>query len=847
MKHLFTTLTTALFCLLSALGQERSECILTQWEFRHGHELQAQDGWQKVDIPHDWAIYGPFSRDNDLQEVAVFQNGESVATVKTGRTGGLPYVGKGCYRRNIVIPEKGDRRYVLLFDGAMSEAQVLVNGEKVCFWPYGYAAFWCDITDAVHTGDNDVAVLLENRPQSSRWYPGAGLYRKVRLLSLPQVHIPVWGTYVTTPYIGEDYASVKVQTSIEGIPQGGTVRLRTVIRDSRGNEVAVKDDIRKINYGMPAEQHLTVDRPDLWSPETPVLYTAETTVYYDGDVTGSDLEAAWKTLSGAEPSDRYVTRFGIRTVELRADKGFFLNGELRKFRGVCLHHDLGPLGAAINKAGLRRQLTLMKDMGCDAVRTSHNMPAEELVELCDEMGLMLMVEPFDEWDVAKCDNGYHRFFNEWAERDMVNMLRHFRNNPSVVMWSVGNEVPTQWTDGGYKVAAWLQDICRREDPTRPVTCGMDQFDAVVNNGFAAQLDIAGFNYKPLRYSEAYGKLPQNLILGSETASTVSSRGVYHFPMEIGHSFLHEDHQSSSYDVEYCSWSNTPDIDFAADEDKEWTIGQFMWTGIDYLGEPSPYDTDAWPNHSSMFGAVDLACIPKDRFWLYRSIWNKEDPTLHILPHWNWEGREGETVPVFVYTSYPEAELFVNGVSQGRRKKAGPEETAGILDSGYDDTAKASASEKLMERFRLVWKDVVYRPGALKVIAYDASGNAVMEKTVRTAGKPYALKLTPDRSTLAADGEDLSYINVSVVDRDGNPVPCDSRSVKIAVEGSGKFRAMANGDPTSLELFHIPQMKLFSGQLTAIIQSGNAPGRITLHATARGLKKCSVTLRTGQTQ
>ena len=834
----------ALCCALLPLrGQGRSECILTQWEFRHGHDWQASEGWESVEIPHDWAIYGPFSRDNDLQTVAVLQNGESVATEKTGRTGGLPYVGKGCYRRTLDVAKQEDLRYVLLFDGAMSEAQVLVNGKKVCFWPYGYASFWCDVTGALSDGGNEIAVLLENRPQSSRWYPGAGLYRKVRLLTLPRVHVPVWGTYITTPYVGKDYASVRLRTSIEGVPDGSCIRIKTVIRDSGGRAVAEKDDIRKLNYGMPAEQHFTVDSPQLWSPETPVLYTAETTVYYDSSAAGgNDLSAVREALAKAAPADRYVTRFGIRSVELRADKGFFLNGELRKFRGVCLHHDLGPLGAAVNRAAIRRQLTILKDMGCDAIRTSHNMPAEELVELCDEMGFMMMVEPFDEWDVAKCENGYHRFFGEWAEKDMVNMLRHFRNNPSVVMWSIGNEVPTQWTDGGYKVAAWLQDICHREDPTRPVTCGMDQFDAVVDNGFAAQLDIAGFNYKPLRYATAYGKLPQNIILGSETASTVSSRGVYHFPVKQGYDMLHGDHQSSSYDIEHCNWSNIPDIDLAADEDLEWIAGQFVWTGFDYLGEPSPYDTDAWPNHSSVFGIVDLASIPKDRYWLYRSVWNSEEPTLHILPHWNWEGREGETTPVFVYTSYPEAELFVNGVSQGRRKKAGASSTAGVWEAGYDNEAKATAGEKLMSRYRLMWNDVTYSPGEIRVVAYDSGGKAAMEKTVRTAGRPYALKLTADRSVLDPDGQDLAYINVSVVDRDGNPVPCDSSSVKISVEGAGKFRAMANGDPTCLEMFHIPQMHLFSGQLTAIVQSGTAPGEITVTATAKGLKKCSLTIK-----
>ena len=796
----------AVLCgMLSLEGHPRSERLLREWEFRPGHELDATTGWQQVEVPHDWAIYGPFSRENDLQEVAVFQNGENVATVKTGRTGGLPYVGKGCYRRLLTLEEKGDDRYVLLFDGAMSEARVFVNDREVCFWPYGYNAFWCDITEALHEGENRLAVQLENRPQSSRWYPGAGLFRKVRLLTLPQVHVPVWGTQVLTPYVGSDYASVMLRTQIEGLAEGSSVRLETTIRDAAGQAVAAKNDTRQLNHGMPAEQHFTVMHPQCWSPETPVLYTAESYLYV-----------------GDRLVDSCVTRFGIRTVELRADRGFFLNGERRKFRGVCLHHDLGPLGAAVNRAAIRRQLTLLREMGCDAIRTSHNMPAEELVELCDEMGFMLMVEPFDEWEVAKCENGYHRFFNEWAERDMINMLHHFRNHPSVVMWSIGNEVPTQWTADGYKVASWLQGICHREDPSRPVTCGMDQFDAVVNNGFAAQLDIAGFNYKPRRYDEAYSKLPQNLILGSETASTVSSRGIYHFPVVQGANRLHDDHQSSSYDVEHCSWSNIPDEDLAMDEDREWVIGQFVWTGFDYLGEPSPYDTDAWPNHSSVFGIIDLASIPKDRYWLYRSVWNREEPTLHVLPHWNWPGREGEVTPVYVYTSWPEAELFVNGVSQGRRAKC-------------DST--------VMHRFRLMWNDVRYEPGELRVVAYDADGKAVDERRVVTPGKPWALRLTPDRSRLAADGEDLCYVNVSVVDRDGNPVPTDSRQVKIRVSGTGRFRAMANGDPTSLELFHIPQMHLFSGQLTALIQSGREAGEILVEASAPGLRPCRLQLTT----
>ena len=524
----------------------------------------------------------------------------------------------------------------------------------------------------------------------------------------------------------------------------------TDIMDADGQVVSTKTNKGVINHGQPFTQNFIVERPKLWSPETPVLYKAVSKIY-----------------SGDTLLDTYSTRFGIRTIEYIADKGFYLNGKRRKFQGVCNHHDLGPLGAAINVAALRHQLTLLKEMGCDAIRTSHNMPAPELVELCDEMGFMMMLEPFDEWDIAKCDNGYHRFFNEWAEKDMVNMLRQYRNNPCVVMWSIGNEVPTQWSPEGYKVAKFLQDICHREDPTRPVTCGMDQVKSVLANGFAAMLDIPGLNYRAHLYDEAYERLPQNIILGSETSSTVSSRGVYKFPVERKAGAMYDDHQSSSYDLEYCNWSNIPDIDFARAEDHEWTIGQFVWTGFDYLGEPSPYDTNAWPNHSSMFGIIDLASIPKDRYYLYRSVWNKEAETLHILPHWNWEGREGEKTPVFVYTNYPSAELFINGKSYGRQTK----HKNGTVEN----------------RYRLMWHNAVYQPGEVRVVAYDEQGNPVAEKTVRTAGKPHHIELVTDRSSLQADGKDLAYVTLRIVDKDGNLCPNDGRLVSFKVKGAGKYR------------------------------------------------------------
>lgn len=452
------------------------------------------------------------------------------------------------------------------------------------------------------------------------------------------------------------------------------------------------------------------------------------------------------------------------------------------------------------------------------------MPAPELVELCDELGMMLMVEPFDDWSFRpKSPNGYGAFFNEWATDDVTNMVKHYRNNPSVVMWSIGNEVPSQWGPDGVAELTMLQDLVKKLDATRPVTCGMDQIGTVLDNGFAASLGIPGFNYKPPYYNKAFEMLPQKMILGSETASTVSSRGVYHFPVSFEkehNSVLHPDHQSSSYDNETCDWSNTPDIDFYMDE-QPWVLGQFVWTGFDYLGEPSPYDTDAWPSHSSVFGIVDLASLPKDRYYLYRSVWNTDDATLHILPHWNWKGREGQVTPIFVYTSYPKAELFINGKSQGIREK-------------NDST--------LQTRYRLMWNETKYEPGEVKVVAYDAVGNKTAEKFLRTAGKPHHLVLTSNRKSLVADGEDLAYITVQVADKNGNIIPTDNRTVNFSVSGAGTFEATANGDPTSLMPFQNPKMNLFSGAATAIVRSADKEGEIKFTASAKGVKPATLSLQ-----
>lgn len=814
---------------INAKAQRNVETLKNGWEFSKGESFNHQTS-QTVTIPHDWAIYGPFDRKHDLQVVAVEQNGETEATEKTGRTGGLPFIGRGVYRTSFEVPDTTGKTITLVFDGVMSNAKVKLNGKEVKEWPYGYNSFYVNVDGTIMPGINHLEVSCENKEGQSRWYPGAGIYRNVHVVTTGKVHIPTWGTYVTTPEVNKDYAFVNLRMKIEGAkqfekwPYGELVGVRTVILAPDGKEVA-SDTVTFVTRGQELAQSFVVDKPMLWDTRTPSLYTARTTLSVKG-----------------KPVDVYDTRFGIRKIGYIPNKGFFLNGKSTKFKGVCNHHDLGPLGAAVNKSALRYQIELLKEIGVNAIRTSHNMPAPELAELCDEMGVMLMVEPFDDWGFRpKSPNGYGSIFNEWAERDITNMVEQYRNHPSVVMWSIGNEVPSQWGEPGIKELVMLQDLVHRLDPTRPVTCGMDQAVAVLDNGFAAALDIPGFNYKPHFYKKAYEMLPQKLVLGAETASTVSSRGVYEFPLVVDDTQIHLDHHSSSYDSEFCFWSNIPDLDFAADEDYPWCIGQFVWTGFDYLGEPSPYDTNAWPNHSSLFGIYDLAFLPKDRAYLYRSLWREDDATLHMLPHWNWKGLEGQVTPVMVYTSWPKAELFVNGVSQGVRTKAVGKDiilTDKLDANHYPDKSTRSS----MDRYRMIWDDVVYQPGEIKVVAYDNDGHKVDEKIVRTAGKPHHLVLTPNRSELDANGEDLLYVTVRVADKDGNIVPTENRLVKFLVDGAGTFEATANGDVTCLLPFHKPEMKLFSGAATAIARSGNVPGTLRLTAIAKGLQSAEVKIK-----
>ncbi len=833
MRKIALLLTVGVVALCGiANGQNRTEITLEKgWKFTREDNVASQNkdfddrNWQSVRIPHDWAIYGPFSLTNDRQDVAITQDGQKEAIEHAGRTGGLPFVGVGWYRNSFDIPDfSKDRKVTIQFDGAMSNAQVYVNGKEAGLWRNGYNTFHFDITNLLNTDgkNNSLAVRLENFTEQSRWYPGAGLYRNVHLIVTNESHIPVWGTFVTTPRVNEEFAEVNVKTKIDfpdAIASPSDYELKTVVKDTEGNPIAQQTDKLGNFEDKEFKQSLIVMNPVLWDIQQPNLYSVESTLMKSGSVV-----------------DTYTTTFGIRDIQIIPDKGFFLNGRMVKFKGVCMHHDLGPLGGAVNDAAIRRQIRILQDMGVNAIRTSHNMPAPELVKAADEMGMMLAVETFDEWGIAKVANGYNKYFNEWAEKDLVNVVHHFRNNPSVVMWFIGNEVEEQSVMWGSRVARFLQDIVQREDPTRFVSNGMDRPDAVYANGMAAMMDVAGFNYRPFKYKEAYGRLPQQIILGAETASTVSSRGVYKFPVERKSMATYDDHQSSSYDVEHCAWSDLPEDNFVYHDDLPYCIGEFVWTGFDYLGEPTPYYTN-WPSHSSLFGIVDLAGIPKDRFYLYRSQWAPEKETLHILPHWTWKGREGETTPVFVYTNHPTVELFINGKSQGKRTK----DTSIGIDSTYTD--KAQKEFERQKRYRLMWMDTKYEPGTVKAVAYDANGNEVATEEVHTAGAPHHLVLEADRKTIKADGKDLSFITVSVVDKDGNLCPHADDLVKFKVKGAGTYRAGANGNSASLDLFHEPQMHFFNGKLTAIVESLEQPGTIKLEASAKGVKSASIDIIT----
>ena len=781
-----TLLTLALATSALAASAQRNTINLKTWQFSRDSV-----NYKPVTIPHDWAINGPFDKKWDLQFVAIEQNGETEKTEKSGRSGALPWIGRGFYKTTVDL-KKLPKTAVLEFDGAMADPHVYINGKLAGHWAYGYNAFRVDAAPYLKKGKNEISVSLNNREESSRWYPGGGLYRPVQLVTnADAATINPWGCYFRTESIGNGKAEVSICTNINNVDK--TLSIENQLLDVTGKVVA------QFKYGdFDAQGNvvktLTVDDAHLWSPETPYLYKLVTRLYRNKKLI-----------------DQTQQKVGIRTVRVAQYDGFQLNGVSRKIKGVCLHHDLGPLGAAVNKAALIRQIRTMKDMGCDAIRTAHNMPSTWQMEVCDSMGMMVMAESFDMWIYPKCKNGYALNFKDWADKDIENLVLNHRNHPSIVMWSIGNEIPEQWSEEGRNISKHLQDLCHKFDPTRPVTQGMDRAEDALKSGFAQVMDVPGFNYRVHKYDNNIKQLPKGFLLGSETASTVSSRGVYKFPVEASDSKTYTDGQCSSYDVEYCPWSNLPDDDWRMQDDRDYTIGEFVWTGYDYLGEPSPYD-EYWPSRSSYFGICDLAGLPKDRYYLYRSHWRKDDATLHVLPHWTFPGREGETTPVYCYTSWPSAELFVNGKSQGR-----------ILKN----------PNTRLDRYRLRWNNVKYEPGEIKVVAYDYDGTAKGEKIIRTAGTPARIVLKADRNSISSKGEDLSFVTVSVVDKNGTPCPTATNNMKFNVSGAGKFRAACNGDATSLVAFNSTVMPLFSGELVVVVE-GLRHGTAMLSVSADGL-------------
>jgi beta-galactosidase len=772
--------------------------------------------WRTLDLPHDWAIEGPFD------------------TRLPNSTGMLPSAGVGWYRKRFDSPRSDRGRRVFLdIDGAMSHAQVWLNGGLLGQWPFGYTSFRLELTPQLRVGAaNVLAIRLDNPPASSRWYPGAGIYRNVWLVKTSSIRVGDWGVFVTTPEISQGKALISVRTTIENgsrSPARVTVR-HEIVQESDPRRVVARTELPAVAVAALGSgdqlARLEVRKPQLWSIDAPAIYQLRTTVSAGGGIV-----------------DATETPFGIRSLVVHAGRGVEVNGSRVRLQGVCLHHDLGPLGAAVNFRAIERQLELLRDMGCNAIRTAHNPPAPELLDLCDRMGFLVIAEAFDAWRYPARDwvpNDYSRHFDAWHERDVRALVRRDRNHPSIFMWSSGNEIQEQRRPDGVLTARRLRELFRAEDPTRPVTGGLDDA-SVVKNGFHRGFDVIGHNYKPHLYAETRQLAPERPVFGSETASTVSSRGEYFFPVEPKLGDGADIFQASSYDVYFPSWAGSPETEFAAQDDNPEVLGEFVWTGIDYLGEPTPFDPTRYlgynrdpedrrrlvaateknggfsPARSSYFGIIDLCGFRKDRFYLYQARWRPELPMAHILPHWNWPERLGRVTPVHVYTSGDEAELFLNGRSLGRRKRAARD-------------------------YRLRWNDVVYEPGELKVVAYRA-GREWATAQRRTTGAAAAVALEPDRSDLRADGRDLAFVTVGIRDGSGSVVPRAAVRVNFRLEGPGEIVAVDNGDPTRLESFQAKECPTFNGLCLVVVRT--LPGRngsIVLYAEAKGLRPATATLR-----
>ncbi len=772
------------------------------WRFQLGEVAGAEQpaladaAWRALDVPHDFSIEGPPGADPATME------GPFDAKSPGGTGAGALNGGIGWYRKAFTLPEgSAGKRVSVQFDGVYMDSEVWLNGVSLGKQPYGYTSFQFDLTPHLKPDGNVLAVRVNVQQPCSRWYSGAGIYRHVWLTLTDPVHVAPWGTYVTTPEVLDASATVKVGTQVRNDgKEGAKATLTTAVVDAAGKKVAEQQTSESIAAGAGTEfaHTLKVDGPRRWSTEDPYLYQVVSEVRV-----------------GERLVDRYTTPLGIRTIAFTADNGFLLNGKRVQIKGVCQHHDLGCLGAAVHIRGIERQLEILKGMGCNAIRTSHNPPTPELLDLCDKMGMVVMDEIFDEWIIPKSGMkfGYKRFFEEWSERDLVSMIRRDRNHPSVILWSIGNEIKEQGAPQGGEMARRLADITHREDPTRMVTSGVNKMGPALANGFVKALDVIGMNYFTDQYQAQKGKL----LVAAETSSALSTRGEYGLELKPDGKVemnMRPNNQCVSYDLDRPNWGCTAEESLVFIKNAPWVAGEFVWTGFDYIGEPTPYH---WPSRSSYFGIIDLAGFPKDRYYLYQSQWT-DKPVVHLLPHWNWKGFEGKEIPVWCFTNAESVELFLNGKSLG------------------------SKDFKDSKSLHLEWK-VPYEAGVLKAVAKKA-GKTITEE-VRTAGEPAKLIVRPDRKQIAADGQDLSYVEVRVVDKDGNLCPNADNVIAFGLEGPGTVAGVDNGDPTNHEPFKATKHKAFHGLCLAVIEATRSPGEIRLKASAEGLQAESVTITTAK--
>ena len=761
--------------------------------------------WESVTVPHDWAIGHDFKKEYDITYRTITADGITKPIEQSGRSGGLPTVGIGWYRLNLDIPAQSKGKALeLVFDGVMWECEIFINGSLVGKNHFGYRSFAVDISNAVnYGGENLLAVKAILKYDCSRWYPGAGIYRNI------------W--FVTKSADSVAYCGIKTQIYTEADGSKADIELTV---DTCGNPDSFKFDIVDKDGKIALESEgkktcrVTLGSPHLWTLEDPYLYTLNVHTVKNGEVTDTDS-----------------VRIGFRDCKFTPDKGFFLNGKPTKIHGVCMHHDLGIFGAAINYSVLKRQLTIMHDMGVNSIRTSHNPPAPELLDLCDEMGILVMDEMFDEWRLPKIENGYAQYFEEHAESDAVAVIRRDINHPSVFIWSIGNEVEEQKHSDGAQVAQWLTDICHREDRTRPTTGGFNFYPHAEENGFFDAVDLVGLNYKPHLYKKLHEKYPEKIFYGSETESCVSTRGEYKFPVEVEtNAPQREDITVSDYGLSSPSWAYYADREFIAQRD-EFVFGEYVWTGFDYMGEPTPYYT-AWPARSSFFGIVDLSGLPKSRYWQYMAEWTDKD-VLFVMPHWNLEGHEGEEIPVHIITSYDKAELIVNGKSYGIREK--------VRNPEYNRYDRAITDRSVIGAYRIIF-DVPYEAGELIAIAYDEKGNETMRRVIKTAGEPYAVKLEAERSEITADGEDVCYLRAYIIDKDGNLCPTASNTINFSLEGAGRIYGTDNGDPRETVGYFNPQRKVLNGICAAaVISKKGELGSIKISATSEGLMPANTTI------